>query len=164
MSFLPFLSEEGLQLSLNNKTVETTELCTDINIASLQSDAVNIGTSSIFLEYNPEALSFNSYESKAFDKADHCEDYPFSIYSDHNYYAAHKGAVNITISTRSQTMKCAPICEEPITVGTVCFQVLDDKKPNNIRFNESYTSFNKSGGQETFEKVVFPTNEGITSR
>lgn len=155
-TFFPIIQEEGLQLELSQQ--ETNEqICTSIHISSINEQILNIGTSSVYIEYNSDALSFKSYESKSFDKADLCEDYPFSAYGDHNHYSGHKGAVNITMTLRSQTLTCSDIDLTPSTIGTVCFDIIDATQPTGFKINERFTSFNKSGDSfETYKNVVFP--------
>lgn len=163
IALLPFAEEPGLQLSLTQES-DNKELCTEINIASLNKEKTNIGTSSIFLEYNSQALQFKSYESKAFDKADECEKYPFSAYNDHSYYTGYDGVVNITLTLRSESLICSDISNKATSIAEICFDIIDPHKEAAIRINEKFTSFNKVGENvEVFDNVVFPKREGFTA-
>ncbi len=133
---------------------ETNQGCGDMYCAVIQAkvkepgEELQIGTSSVFVEYNPGALDFVSYTSLHFDEEDTvCVSNLFSPWLVQGVDGDEPGKVNIvmTLSENLKEYSCPIITsDEWIDVGVICFNVLSDNMPANLAFSTdpARTNFN----------------------
>ncbi|WP_425421156.1 T9SS type A sorting domain-containing protein [Phaeodactylibacter xiamenensis] len=118
--------------------------CTDIILASDSGEPVRMGTSSLLLTYNAEALTFHSYEPLAYNGGQDCLDGTMSPWSAHEYDAySHPGEFSLTLLLNDAMPPCAEMDEAPaVTIGTVCFDVKQQGSAPEISFDAAHTSLN----------------------
>lgn len=103
-----------------------------------------MGTSSLLLTYNAEALSFQSYEPLAYNGGQDCLDGTMSPWSAHEFDAySHPGKFSLTLLLNDAMPPCAEMDEAPaVTIGTVCFDVKQQGSAPEISFDAAHTSLN----------------------
>lgn len=122
----------------------TQNYCVSIQLKSPDKE-LSIGTSSIFLKYNTEALSFLEYTSKQFDGSSQCIQEVASAWDIQSYDAkSAPGFFNLTMTLISNDFSCPKVHTEAVEVGVICFEVVDDKKNPGIKTIKHNTSFNSS--------------------
>ena len=122
----------------------TQNYCVSIQLQSVDKE-LSIGTSSIFLKYNKEALSFLEYTSKQFDGSSQCIQDVASAWDIQTYDATSApGFFNLTMTLVSNDFSCPKVHKEAIEVGVICFDVVDEKKNPGIKALKNNTSFNSS--------------------
>ncbi len=122
----------------------TQNYCVSIQLQSADQE-LSIGTSSIFLKYNTEALSFLEYTSKQFDGSSQCIQDVASAWDIQTYDAkSAPGFFNLTMTLVSNDFSCPKVYKETVEVGVICFNVVDDKKNPGIKVINNNTSFNSS--------------------
>lgn len=138
----------GFQAALD---CSSNEICTTIQVKADQTTA--IGSSSIFLEFNKDALSLIDYQSSNFDGADGCG----GFWSDHAVdFNNDTGLFLVTMVLTSDGTSCPTlVADEWIDVGTLCFSVIDDSLYPQIEFNEIWTEFSTKDNNTT----MVPINE-----
>jgi len=108
-------------------------------------EAIDIGTSSIFLKYNTNALAYASYTSTHFNGNDQCIQDKEAAWDVQTFDATSApGFFNVTMTLLLNQFSCPSINEEATEVGVLCFNVLDEQKAPNIKILKNNTSFNSS--------------------
>ncbi len=122
----------------------TQNYCVSIQLQSVNKE-LSIGTSSIFLKYNKEALSFLEYTSKQFDGSSQCIQDVASAWDIQTYDATSApGFFNLTMTLVSNDFSCPKVHKEAVEVGIICFDIVDEKKNPGIKALNNNTSFNSS--------------------
>lgn len=123
-------------------------------IATLQiraSDATSfsIGTSSIFLTYDPSSLTFVGYESLMFDNNTLCNGQ--TLWDAHSFDGSNPGLFNLTMALNSSSISCPLITNTDwVSIGTLTFGILDSNGNPSLLFDPSLSSFN-----------AVPDNDGL---
>jgi len=115
--------------------------CVNIQVKP-QNQAFQIGNSSIYLTYEPQVLTFNTYQSIYWDEQTECENNNSYPWYPHSFDATSTpGQLNITISLDPDfDQVCAPL--EPNnwkTIGTICFDVTTTQFQPDIQFSTQPT-------------------------
>ncbi len=119
-------------------------LCVSVQIAA-SSSTFEIGTSSIFMDYNPNAISFQSYTSSSFDGSDNCIANVASAWDPHAYDGTSViGNFNLTMTLLNNTFSCPTVSTTPTEIGVLCFTVLDNTADPAINIVGSNTQFNSA--------------------
>ncbi len=131
----------------------TNQGCNDSYCATIQvkvkeeGQTAQIGTSSIFVEYNPSAIAYDHYNSLRFNGVDSCALGVFSAWEEHGIDGDEPGKVNIvlTLSDNLKEYSC-PILDSDtwVDVGQICFSIVSNFFNTDLRFSEdpSRTNFN----------------------
>ncbi len=136
--------ESTPQESMIQLRFETTEACDSsfdatIQIKSNQLDSIlQIGTSSILVEYNEQALGFVNYTSLNFDGSDSCALEMFPAWEGHAYDATVLGKFNLVYSLSNSLLEfsCPEINgTEWIDVGKITFQLIDNAQDLMLGFS-----------------------------
>ena len=117
--------------------------CVSVQLQS--NSSLEIGTSSIFLDYNEAALSFNSYTSSAFDGSALCIANAANAWDVHTFDGnSVPGDFNLTMTLLNNSFSCPSIANTPVEVGVLCFNILDAKADPTISVNIDNTQFNSA--------------------
>ncbi|WP_375446889.1 hypothetical protein [uncultured Fibrella sp.] len=101
----------------------------------------SIGTSSLFLNYDPTSLTFTSYQSQNFDANTLCSGQP--LWDVHSFDGSTPGSFNLTISLNSSTISCPLITNTAwVSIGTITFTVLNPDGNPALLYNPAFSSFN----------------------
>ena len=118
--------------------------CVSIGIKS-DSDIFEIGTSSVFVNYNKDALQFTSYSSTSFNGADLCITDIASAWDVQTFDGTSvAGDFNLTMTLLSNTFSCPSIGDTYQEIGVICFNVLDNTLDPDVNINPSNTQFNSA--------------------
>ncbi len=146
-------SGQSVELQLSPvKDCNDRSYCVDVQLqkSSLSAQDVTIGTSSILLNYNEAVLSFKNYASKNFDENGACNGW-----SPQRYDAiSRQGEFDLTLVLSQNGNACPAIGNAPITVGTVCFDILQQGASPNIRFNLNHSQFNANDVDDGTEVIA----------
>ena len=126
-------------------TCQSNQYCATLQIKSSSLVPFKIGTSSIFFDYNREALEFKTYKSLNFDEKNTCEGLgDYSPYKSHQYDEEYNGKFNTTITLDIEEAACLEIENTFIDVAEICFEVTDPFQKSNLHFAIEHTNFNQS--------------------
>ncbi|ARK11716.1 hypothetical protein A6C57_16030 [Fibrella sp. ES10-3-2-2] len=121
-----------------------------IQIRADSPTSFSIGTSSVFLSYDPASLTFVSYQSLNFDETTVCAGQ--ALWDPHNFDASTLGLFNLTINLNSTTVSCPLISNTDwVSIGQLTFTVLNQAGNPTLLFSADNTSFN-----------ALPGNNGLT--
>jgi hypothetical protein len=138
------LLSQSVELSLDaDKDCQQSTYCVDILIkAANGSSAFQLGSSSMLLNYNPEALTFKSYLPAFFDKNSSCGS--SAPWREQRYDAtSHTGAFSLVLSLEEVQTSCPELSGFlSLPIGTICFDVLQQGGNPNIQFDLDHTHFN----------------------
>lgn len=114
-----------------------------LQIRALGADPVQIGTSSIYLTYNPQAIQFEGYQSENFDQKGSCFQ-GVSAYTPHLYDGLSKpGAFNLTMVLNQAGKGCPEVTQDAwVDVGVVSFRIADPRQAPELAFRREHTHFN----------------------
>ncbi len=143
-SYFALLGQQGtINLQFANATYSENNslLCMDIQIsANTDIEPINIGNSSITINYNINGLSFNSYQSLGFDEYEDCLN-GASAWKEHSIdYSSVPGKLHIVLTldfalTEENTyLACPAVDEEWINISNICFNILDTNTLPNLNF------------------------------
>jgi len=106
----------------------------------------SIGTSSIMVNYNTDALEFADYTSAQFDEKETCIGGTSSPWGQHQYDATSvPGKMCLTMLLDAEGVSCPEITTEHWEdIGQICFDIMDNSAMPNILFDTSKTHFNSS--------------------
>lgn len=104
-----------------------------------------MGTSSLLLTYNAEALVFHNYEPLAYNGGQDCVDGAMSPWSAHEFDAySHPGQFSLTLLLNDDMPPCLEMDEAAtVTLGTICFDVRQQGGDPIIAFAAAHTAFNR---------------------
>ena len=114
--------------------------CVDILLqkSNLAGGSLAIGTSSILLTYDQEVLVFKDYTSLNFDDVNSCNGW-MPQQADG---ISRMGEVDITLVLAQNGNACPVIDSDPVLVGKVCFDIIQQGGSPNIRFDLAHTQLN----------------------
>jgi len=125
-----------------NLDCNSTTYCATVQITA-QDVAFNIGTSSVFFNYNENALQYSSFNSLNFDGSDMCIAGIASSWDDMNADTVNPGLINFTMTLNVDGMGCPTITSNEWTdIAEVCFDVLEQSMPSGLVFSQDNTNFN----------------------
>lgn len=142
--------------------------CTDIQLQSDSGDPISMGTSSLLLNYNPEALVFHHYEPLAYNGGLDCLDGTMSPWSAHEFDAyTHPGQFSLTLLLNDNMLPCPEVDEAAtLTIGTVCFDVRQQGSDPEISVDPAHTTLNSyspNNGTATLPISNWPVISGSGS-
>jgi hypothetical protein len=143
------LPAQGIDLQLKaERDCDNGTYCVTLSIqGKTGSDPFEIGASALLLQYNPGAVAFQSYTPGRFDGSDNCgTSGSSSAWEAHQYDAySHPGLFNLVLFLSENDNSCPTILDtEPIAIGTLCFDILQQGGNPDIRFEPQHTHFNKN--------------------
>lgn len=122
--------------------------CATIKTQAINETEFAVGTSSILLNYNKEALEFVSYESHNFNEKTTGQfgSETINLYDEHAYDALIPGLLNTTMTLTipgfgEPTVKS----NQAMDVATVCFDIKEMGANSGLKFHHKHTNFNKGG-------------------
>lgn len=135
------------------------EYCATIQVKSNSLVEFELGVSSIFFEYNEEALAFKSYMSLNFDSSTECDIAGASItlFGAHQYDEKVAGKFNTTITFMDlgqEEVSCNKVYEEFVNVAEICFDIIDNNEDADLHFVEEHTNFNQGMNTALLEDIV----------
>lgn len=134
-----------------------TQYTATIQIRAADATTFAIGTSSVYLTYNPSALTAVSYSSVNFSPANLCIGGLATPWDAHQVYLLAPGVVNLTMTLNVNTASCPPITNAQwVDVGTVTFHISNPALDPNIQFSIPNTNFNSVPANDG----VVPINKG----
>jgi len=137
------LNAQNAQLNLASRSdCLNSDYCVTMQIRAEDNIDFKIGTSSLFLLYNKDALKFKSYNSLNFDEKDKCINNDFAGFDAHRFDADSPGKINTTLNLTVNGSECTNVGSEYMDIAEVCFRVIDPNKKSNVRFSERHTHFN----------------------
>ncbi|MBO0948162.1 putative Ig domain-containing protein [Fibrella forsythiae] len=169
-TFLPSLSRIILSgfifclvaLATHTVTAQTADLrlttllnCADgtykatMQIRASDANSFSIGTSSVFLTYDPSSLSLVSYQSQNFNEATLCGGQ--ALWDVHSFDGSNPGLFNLTMTLNSSSVSCPMITNADwVSIGIITFSVQNPDGNPTLAFNPDFTSFN-----------AVPANNGV---
>lgn len=164
----PFSLEAQVNLNFETElNEETNQYCTQIMVCAHKEDVL-IGTSSFFIEYNDQALQFQSYKALGFHNENECYS-GMKPYGPQYIDSNSKGVISISIELRDPETVCPKLEDIPTPIAEICFDITNKTETSKLRFNEKYTSINKAKQNfQTYELIDIestdePLNTNITS-
>jgi len=153
-----FAQSATLQFHTNQDCVEN-EYCAIIQIKSNSLVEFELGVSSIFFEYNKEALAFKSYMSLGFDEMTQCEvqGNEIGLFAKHQYDEKVAGKFNTTLTFMDlgqAEVSCNRVYDEFIDVAEICFDVIDNNEVTDLHFVAEHTNFNQGMNTNLLEDIV----------
>jgi hypothetical protein len=136
--------------------------CVEITLQAQIDEPVHIGTSSLLLYYNTDALAFYDYTPAAFDAA--CDGESSSAWAAHQYDAYSKeGTFSLTLLLDQDGQACpSVVADAPISVGTLCFDVQQQGGAPDLIVDQLYTHFNRAFPNNGQSPVLFTSIDGIS--
>ena len=139
-AFPNLMSGQSVDLQLSpKKQCEENEYCINIKVKSNEVMlGVQLGTASLLMNYNQEALAFKQYFSKNFHEKS-C-----SAWDVHDYDAvSHPGQFNLTLSLLDENNSCPVILPgESVEVGKICFDIVQQGANPEVAFDANLTQIN----------------------
>ncbi|WP_460960726.1 hypothetical protein [Spirosoma litoris] len=112
-----------------------------IQIRASDATSFSIGTSSVFLSYDPSSLTFASYQSLNFDNNSLCGGQ--SLWDSHSFDGSSPGLFNLTMVLNSSSISCPLITSTDwVSIGTIIFQIRNPDGNPTLLFNPDFSSFN----------------------
>ncbi len=134
----------------------------------------NIGNSSILMNYNADALDYNSYQSINFDESDNCYFGVAPTWGPHGIDGLMDGSFNVTILINAilpegaDSMSCPTIYNDWIDIGRIVFDIENDELTSGLMFPEvdyaiSFNSAIPNNGTEQLAEGNFSNlDEALT--
>lgn len=120
-----------------------------LQIRASDATSFSIGTSSVFLSYDPSSLTFVSYQSLNFDTNATCGGQ--SLWEPHSFDGSSPGLFNLTMVLNSSSISCPLISHADwVSIGTITFQIRNPDGNPTLLVNPTFSSFN-----------AVPANNGI---
>lgn len=133
-----------------------------VQIKAASATSFSIGTSSIYLTYNPSSLSFASYQSQNFSPANLCISNAASSWDNHLFDGSTPGVFNLTLTLLVNTFSCPVVTNSDwITIGTIAFSVVNPTANPTIAFNNGLTNFNSAPANDGSNPIAKNTLTGI---
>ena len=136
-----FLQNANAQAELNlasNLQCGTYTYCVAITMKATNG-SFQLGTSSILLNYNTDALTFQSYTAVEFDSSSNCTGAWSAQQVDVD---AETGEFSLTMKLLNSSSSCIAIDTVTKIVGTVCFTIEQQGGNPDISFNMLHTNLN----------------------
>jgi len=132
--------------------------------AKAQREDFTIGTSSIMVNYDTDALEFVSYTSIQFDENETCiggTTSPWDAQKFDGTSVPGKFCLTMTLLT-DDSISCPEITtQEWADVGAICFDIMNNDTTPNIRFDSLNTHFNSSSPNDGTRPIAIGTLHGI---
>jgi hypothetical protein len=112
-----------------------------LQIRASDATSFSIGTSSVFLTYNPSSLTFVNYQSLNFDNNTLCGGQ--SLWDSHSFDGSSPGQFNLTMVLNSSSVSCPLITNTDwVSIGTIRFSVLNPNGNPSLQFSTAFSIFN----------------------
>ncbi|MFK7947613.1 MAG: T9SS type A sorting domain-containing protein [Saprospiraceae bacterium] len=141
----------------DNLQCGTYTYCIDIKL-NANSGTFDLGTSSILLDYNIEALTFQSYVPNAFDSTNCSTDWLPQQYD----IDAETGEFSLTMKPINSN-SCVTVDATQQTIGTLCFSINQQGASPEIRINTDETLFNNNSPDNGTNNITFQTDSLVTA-
>ena len=150
---------------IGNLDCENNRYCSTIQIQAADENSFKIGTSSIFFNYNENALAFNNYNSLRFNGSDLCAAGMMSIWAEHAIDGTSlPNEFMVTLMLLADGNGCPTIDNTQwIDIGEVCFDMVDNAQNPQIVFSELNTNFNSDSPNDGSQAIAKGTFLGIDS-
>ncbi|MEM6318549.1 MAG: Ig-like domain-containing protein [Bacteroidota bacterium] len=137
--------------------------CVDIQAKAQQED-FTIGTSSIMVNYNSDALEFANYTSVHFDEQETCiggQMSPWDVHKIDGTSVGGKFCLTTTLNTAGAS--CPEITTTKWeTIGNICFDVMDNTLSPDLTFDATNTHFNSASTNDGTALIQHGQLNGIT--
>ena len=150
------MSAQGLLMAMEaDKNCITSTYCVDLLLQSEPGLSHEIGTSAILMNYNPAAMRFNSYTPTQFDPNADCGAVTGSAWEVHQYDAwSHPGDFNLVLYLANDASTCPSIItDQPIQIGTVCFDILQQGGNPGLSIDKDHVSFNSRSNNDGTSQI-----------
>lgn len=162
--FSQLYAQDGLELRFQtNMLCVEQEFHVTLQLRATQAP-VRIGTSSILLSYNDDALSYGGYDSHHFDGSDNCIDGMAPAWEDHAFDRnSVPGKFNLVLELLNDAYSCPEITADGwVDVGTLRLRVRDNNADPQIRLDTAFTSFNSAQPNDGTQPVPLQRYEDRT--
>ena len=131
--------------------------------AKAQREDFTIGTSSIMVNYDPDALEFASYASTQFDENETCIGGTNSPWDAQKFDGTSvPGKFCLTMTLLTDSISCPEITtQEWEDIGVICFDIMNNDTTPNIRFDSTNTHFNSSNSNDGTRPIAIGTLHDI---
>ena len=167
LSLGQMLTAQGLELKLEGlKYCDESSYCVDLKLqAPALSNPTGIGTSSILLNYNANALSFQSYTPAQYDPSSPCNGSSGSAWEVHQYDAySHPGQFNLVLYLSDEDADCTnTIGGTPVKVGSICFDIKQQGGNPSFEFDMEHTHFNSQSTNDGNNPVAVTNIEIVNA-
>ena len=134
-----------------------------IQIRAADATSFSIGTSSVYLTYNPVSFSFASYQPLNFAPNNLCIGGLASSWDNHTFDSTTPGIFNLTLTLVSNTFSCPIVTNSDwISIGTVTFSILNPSADPQLVFNSLLTNFNSAPANDGTNPILKGVFSGIS--
>ena len=143
--FNSLAQSQSIQLSLEGSmNCSDDTFCATIQLSS-DGDSFDVGSSSVYLTYNPSALQLINYTALNFDSYVSC-DGQTSFWYPHSFdFNNTSGEFLVTTILTTDYLSCPSIDSTSIVdLGIICFDVIDSDVSPELAFGTNLTAFNSS--------------------
>lgn len=146
ISLTQSISSQNIELQgISSIDCNTQTYCLSLEVKSGDPGTVFLGSSSIFFQYDPLAINYQSFTSATFDTSTNClGSFPWDI---HTYDPSKPGEFSMTMILKNgeELNSCPELTPETwVKIGDVCFTIEDDTRWAGIQFDPTLTSFNQN--------------------
>lgn len=129
---------------LNGEMTNSSEFCVSIQLKT-STESLKIGTSSILMTYNSNALKYRSYTSSAFNGSDLCLSGQAKAWTEHSFDGiSAPGYFNLNLNLEVTSYSCPSISEIPVELGLLCFDMVENNFDFAIGVDKRNSLFNNS--------------------
>ena len=130
--------------------------------AKAQQEDFTIGTSSVMVNYDPDALEFASYNAYQFDEEETCIGGTTSPWDAHKFDGTSVPGKFCLTMTLLADVSCPEITtEEWEDIGLICFDIMNNDTTPGIKFDSVNTHFNSSTPNDGTRPIGLGTLHGI---
>ena len=133
------------------------QFCTTLQIKAANSDSMALGSHTVFFSFNTNAINFPNYSSVHFDNSETCTVFGISPYIAPAFGVdTISGEANITTLMSYPNMGC-PVIDSLnwITMGIVCFDIINALQNTDLAFNTNLTIFNLNNNFPQYAQNTF---------
>ena len=136
--------------------------CLTLQAKGQQTD-FTIGTSSIMVNYDPNALEFANYTSIQFDESETCIGGVMSPWDEQKSDGTSvPGKFCLTMTLLTDSISCPEITtEEWEDIGVLCFDIMNNDTTPDVKFDAVNTHFNSSSPNDGTRPITLGTLHGI---
>lgn len=151
-------------LQFTSPTRSCNTLCSQIQVKAAAGAAdLAFGSHTIGFSYNAAAISQPSYTASSFNSTTVCSGpggFNYSPYSTTNFSYSEIGIpaeanITTTLSFFIPGFQCPLIEQDWITMGEVCFTIVDDSQNIDLHFDSDLTLANKADNQPSHQEGTF---------
>ncbi len=115
-----------------------------------------IGTSSIMVNYNADALEFSGYTSTQFDKDTDCTGGNMELWDDHKFDGSSvPGKFCLTMTLNGEGVSCPEITTAAWEdFGVLCFDIMDNDASPKLTFEANNTHFNSATNNDGSTQIA----------